>query len=331
MTEESDGSGSLAGLSIDEATDAVMERESMQGVDRGLVRETLAVVAEDGVVGEAGVESALADASKVVATPETRIELAEDAMADADEKADPVRDLDTVRDRLVSLKARLKRLDNRIDELGEDLSSAVSQTGEDEEDLFAVAREIRRITEDANECQREADELIDDIESFEEWLTDPATRIEELATDVDAIEERVAEVEASVDRLPADGDEESEGDPATVWFEASVQHRVTELLIADARSELADDRRLTDDDRLAELVDRFEHIEKRLDDLEERAGAAADRLDDRARPAWTERYGGYLSEMDDEFGAFEPPIDWGAVEAMIERHRTEIRRLEASG
>jgi hypothetical protein len=61
---------SLAGRSLDDAVDAVVNRDESHDPDE--VRRVLSSVTEDGVVSTDAADDAVAHLSKVVSTPETR-------------------------------------------------------------------------------------------------------------------------------------------------------------------------------------------------------------------------------------------------------------------
>jgi len=337
MSQEDDAApDDVAGLPVEDAVDAVVARDDGNDRDRGEVRAALETVAEDGVVAWDGVDAALAHVSKVVATPETRVELAARGLSDAREAASPVADLDAVDSRLTAFEARLAAVESRTADLGADLQALVARPGEGDPDadLYATARGIRQLTADANEAHRAADELGVDVEEFEEWLADPDVRYEEFEGDVDAVERSVDELAAAVDRLAADlaegddgdgegaGDEEGNtpADAAATWFDLTLRSRVIGLLLADVRAELADLRTWADREDL-DHGERLDAFDARLADLDDRVVAAGDRLDDLARPDWRARFDDRLDAFGSALDGLEPPVDWGEVQATLEEHR----------
>jgi hypothetical protein len=96
------------------------------------------------------------------------------------------------------------------------------------------------------------------------------------------------------------------------------RQRVNELVVADARAELADVR--TWAERAGEETADIDGLADRLDDLESRRERLGDRLDDLARPAWREQYGEALSAVEATLDEFEPPVDFGAVQAALDDH-----------
>jgi hypothetical protein len=75
--------------------------------DHDAAREILDPITDDGIVTQRAVETALSDTSKLLATAETRVELARNAYEDAVEAADPVADLPVVRTRIEAFADRL--------------------------------------------------------------------------------------------------------------------------------------------------------------------------------------------------------------------------------
>lgn len=320
MSQEGDADGpELLGLPLSDAVDAVVD--AGDGRDPETVRETLATVAEDGVVTEDGVEAALGRASKVVATPETRVELAADALDSARAAADHVSDLGAVRSRLDGFEARLDAAEDRVAALGDDLQALVERAGEPG-GTYAVAAGIRRLTEAANAVQRAADDLSGDLEAFERWVGDQDRRVRQFRGDLDALADYREELADAAERLEAvdgDGGDGSDFDPAVAWVDATLRHRVLGLLLADLRAEFDDlrtwaDREGLDDDWAADVGDR-------LDRLDDRGAATGDRLAELARPAWRDRFGDRIAAFEDALDDFAPPVAWRDVQATLDEHR----------
>lgn len=323
--DEADG---IAGLSTADAVNAVLEENP--GLDPGAVEGALQHVTRNGVVRTAAAEATLAETAKIVATPETRLELAALALDEAREAAAPVEDVDVVSARLSRYESRLSAIEERVGTLGEDLQDLVGADFADES-LFAVAREIQRIQGTANDLQHAADELQEDVESFERWLAEPAVRREELSADVDAmaeslsgIEGTLASLEERIDDTAHDPAADVDGpDPGETWVEAAIGHRVTGLLVADVRAELADVRGLAeqlgqDDSADTHDVPSLADVEARLDDLADRRAAIGEKVEALARPVWRERFQERLAAVDDVLTEHEPPVDWGALQIAIE-------------
>lgn len=306
-----DGRGdSIVGLSVGDAVDEIVGGDDAR--DPEAVRATLDRVATDGAVSRDGVDEALAEASKVVSTAETRAELAGIALSDARDEAGPVSDLDSVAARLDAFASRLESVERRAADLGADLETLVGGGGDDDT-VYAVATGIRRLTATATEVQQTADELKLDLESFERWLGSPAVRFRELGDDADAVERSLDELAAAPGRLAAADERDPDGEgvePAAAgatWADARLRHRMLSLVLADVRAELADLRTWADGDDVND--GRLDELEARLTDLDARLAATGDRLDDIARPEWTDRFGDRVAAFAAATDDFEPPLD----------------------
>jgi chromosome segregation ATPase len=186
-------------------------------------------------------------------------------------------------------------------------------------DLYEIARRIRRLTTAATEVQRAADDLQFELDSFEEWLTEPDRRVEGLADDVEALAESVGELDEVSETLGGEG-----GGPGAEarrrWVAAKVRHRVASLMIADLRAELAALRRWAEREDAAPPSG----IEARIDDVQARHEAVGDRLDSLANPEGVARFDDRLTALEEALGAMEPPVAWGEVEAVVAEHRPEV-------
>ena len=173
----------LDGVSLETAISVVDDESATSDA----VRETLAVVADDGVVRRTAVDDALANASKVVTTAETRTELAANSLENVRDIAAPVSEIDIVATRLDRFVTRLEIVEDRATDLGDHLQTIIAHKNDG--NLYDLAREIRRLTATANEVQRAADELQFELENFEEWLEDADRRVAELTDDIEALED----------------------------------------------------------------------------------------------------------------------------------------------
>jgi len=160
-TEHGDSRTDLNGLSVEQAVDIVVDDKD----DSGTVRETLAIVSQDGVVRRTSVDDALANASKVVTTAETRVELAEKKLDDVREVSASVPDLDLVSARIDDFCERRDVVETRSDELGQTVQEILEMR--DHGDLYEIAQRIRQLTNAATEVQRAADDLQFELDSFE--------------------------------------------------------------------------------------------------------------------------------------------------------------------
>lgn len=303
---------SIAGLPLDEAADAAVERGDAP--DRETARAFLSEVAEDGVVGREGINEALGHASKVVSTPETRFELAATSLEDAREAAGPDADRPIVRMRLEQFDARLETVEDRVERLGEELRGLVERRG-DEDSVYELAKGVRQLEAKANECQRAADELARDLAEFVRWLGDAEDRYHTLREDADELDRSLDRLAAAVDGVVG-GDGQADPDD---WLDAAVQHRVLGLAHADLRWELeALDAWAAEDDASDDAEELSAELDDRLDELAGRRAGIGDRLDDATTSDDVERR---LAAVEDDLDALEPPIDWAALEATLDEHR----------
>jgi chromosome segregation ATPase len=325
------------GSDVEDAVDVVRDREPE--ADRESVRSALELVAEDGVVSRAGIDSALADASKHVATPETRLELAGNALDSARETAEPVADIDVVDARLDQFEARYEAIESDVDELASQLDRLVERRS-DPEDVYDLSRSITALKRDARDAQTSADRLSSELEEFEAWVSDAGVRFEELDADAGHVEGLLDDLSETIDELEstaaetdearetadagtARGTTEAAGDDlALAWADAALRRRVLGLLVSDLRAELS---------ALGDWADREEgattqdgEIERRIDDLQSREAALGERLETIASPAWRDRFGARIEAAEADLDSFDPPVQWGALQAVLEEHRSAL-------
>ena len=311
--ESDDDPTAIDGCSLDRAVEIVVTAED----DPAEVRETLGIVTQEGVVDRSAVDDAVANASMVVTTAETRVELAADKLDGAQAAAAAAPELGFVSDRVHNFEARLTRIENQATALGEAIQEILSmkETG----DLYAIARRIKRVTNAATEVQRAADDFQLELDAFESWLTDPDRRIEELDADVDALADSLAELDATVETLDSD-DSESESEAAHGWVAAKIRHRVLSLMITDLQAELTAVRTWAEEEGETPPSD----IKPQLDELQTSHAGLGDRLREHADPEWTARFDDELSALDDALGGMEPPVVWPDVEAVVAEHRPDV-------
>lgn len=315
MTEgQTDGDRrDLEGLSPERAAELVVE----DAANTDAVRETLAIVARDGTVRREAVDDAVANASMVATTAETRSELAAEKLDGVREATAAMPDLPFVAGRVENFEARLDSIESRAGDLG-DAIQAVLERKEDG-DLYEIARRIRRVTNAATEVQQAADDFQLEVDAFEAWLTDADRRVEKLGADLDALRESVDELERVPDALGTD-DTDPDRDAGAEWAAATVRHRVVSLLIADLEAEFEAVRALADGDRENPSAD----FERRLDDVRTSNAAAGERLAARAEPEWVDRFDDRLDALEDALDDMCPPVAPGEVEAVVSEHRPTV-------
>lgn len=311
----------IAGRPIEEAVDTVVRTRDEE---RQEVRAVLNRVAdEDGIVRWETLETELAEASKIVATPETRVELAEIALADAKETARPYVEFDIVESRVDTFESRLSRIETAVSDLGSKLQALIQQADE-KADLYHTARRLGELRTEANQLQRRADELSVDLEEFERWVTTPDQRFETLGADVDAFAESLDELTAQLETID-DALESTDSAPDTelefAWVETALHHRALSLLEADLRTELDQLRQWANQEDAS--TDRADAIEDRLDSLTSTWETIGTELEAVGRSKWQSKHADRLEAFDRTLATFDPPIDWDAVYAEIEAVRPE--------
>jgi chromosome segregation ATPase len=314
--------GDIDGMDIDEAVEAVVAGGQEQ--DAETARATLEFVAEDGVVSHDTVSSTLGEVSKVVATAETRTELAEGQLADARESAAHVDDLGAVDFYLAEFQERFDNVEQALGTLQARLEAVTDRA--DWGRIYKVAQEAKQVRQSATQVQGAADELQVDLEGFERWLGDRGTRYRELGDDLDALEQSVADLGDAVERIgdAADGDEEAvAADLPTAWADTTLRVRMLDLFLTDVRGELSDLRTWDEREDVTDAEPAAE-IEARIDEAAAECDRLADRLDALAEPAWREDVGDDLAEFDAELAEFEPPVDWGEVQRTLETYRSRV-------
>ena len=326
MTDHDD---SLDGLSLDAAVDAVVTRT---GDDPDTVRSALKRVTEEREVRREAVQDALAHVSKVVSTPETRVENAGMLIDDAREATEAVDHLDSVAERLDDFEDRHAAVASRVDDLGDQLQSVVALAGESDT-IYETAVEIRRLNAAANSAQHTADKLGVDAEEFEAWVGTPDRRLDALADDAEAVAGFVDDVAGTLDALAA-GDVDANVDAAAVRFDAALRHRVSRLLLDDLRAEVGDLRAWPDpgpdDAHGAVDAEGLAALDDRLTSLENRWRSIDDRFDDGPAVGWRNRYGDRLADFEAALDDHAPPVDWRAVESLLGEYRPETDDAESA-
>jgi chromosome segregation ATPase len=314
-----DGDG-LLGLTVERAAEQVAPTVDD---DQETVRTTIQMISDDGVVTQAAVQDALGRVSKVVATPETRIELADDALTAARDAATPVADTDLVATKLATFEADLSALEERVDALGSQLSDLVDRAGESG-DLYTVARSIRELRAEATDAQNAADALSDEIKTFRRKVANPTEWVSELREDVDTLEASLEDLQTAVDRLHAiDTDAPEDGDPALAWADTTLQYRVRELFVEDVRAELDVLETLGAETGVDLPLDTIRSRLRELEDLQTDISAG---LDDAFDPAWDQQYSDTVASFDETIASFEPPVPWATLQDKLQRHREQLQQ-----
>lgn len=289
--------------------------------ERERVREALDPIRDGDHVTREAVESAVSDTAKLVATAETRTELAGMAHDDAVESAAGVEDIPIVADRLDRYADRLADVERRA------ASLAVPTPDEtlSPDAVHELALDLREVAASAQGVARTADDLSWDLEQFASWLEAPDRRHEEFREDVALVEESVADLRTAVEALdrpsaPAEPTGGDDPEAAVAWADATVRARVLDLLVTDLRAELADLRTLAE--RREGSVP--EALARRVAALDREVAVLTTRLTDRAEAAWRERFADELTAVRDGLAGLAPPVDWGRVETVASEQRAAI-------
>lgn len=281
--------------------------------DRKTVRENLDPLTDNGVITREAVETAVSDTSQVVATAETRVELAGIAYKDAQAEATAVDDLNTVADRLDRYSDRLKAVEARVIELADDLQTPVEQL-DDPNAVYELAVGLRDVATTAQGIVRTADDLSQDLEQFELWLTEPNQRYEEFIEDLDIVDESLDDLTISAASLSTDAE-----NPATDWVDATMRVQLIELLVTDLQAELAELRTWANREDAPFRTD----LNERVADVANKTTELKQTLAEQAEPLWHERFDGILSEFEADLDEFEPPVDWNRVQETLEERQEQ--------
>ncbi|KOX96913.1 hypothetical protein [Halorubrum tropicale] len=296
-------------VSVDVLVDEVSDRVD---ADPESIRRRLDPVTDDGTVTAAAFESTVTDVSQILATAETRVDLATRAHEDATAAAADAPDLDVVEVRRRAFGARLDDLRAEVEALADDLGAARADP-ESPMDVYRAAVELHEVTTGAQDVVRVAHDLETELEAFEAWLSSANRRHDGLVDEVEAAEESAESLAETVGALRA----AEEPDPER-RFEAGVQARVLDLVVADLRAEAEDLRAWAERDGVAFPDD----VDARLDELEAEVAAHGAALADGADR--DDRFGERLDALDAELAAIEPPVAWARVDETVAEARSAL-------
>jgi chromosome segregation ATPase len=321
--DSDDEAADIVGQPVEAAAAAVADRVDTPD-DEDAVAATLRTVSEDGVVSLDAVDDAIADASMYLSTAEGRVEYAAVEFRETREGLDDVRDVEFVRTRLDGFEQWVAVLEDDAKALAERLQTLIKRKG-DPGRLYETASELAQIKTEADRVQGRADKLLDDVASFESIVAEPERGIVDLLGDLNALAGFLDDLEATIEEIDgavSDEVDTDEYDPARVWFEASVRHRLNGLVFDDVRAELGSIRQVATE-RGVETLERDDDVLDRLAKVRERWTDLGDRLDEVAPAAWHARYDDRLDAVDARTAEAEPPIDWDAVESDLGEYLAE--------
>jgi chromosome segregation ATPase len=239
-------------------------------------------------------------------------------LAEARRAAESVADRVPVQSRIEGYEARLAALESRVEELQGTLQELVE--AHDAADIYSVARDLHHLRTAANEVQRQADDLSNDLEGFQDWLEDDEQRREEFGEDLELVEAELDAVATDIDALG-----EADAQRGRRWLDATLRRRLFELLLVDLRAEWEALRSWADQEA-GSLAD-WDDFEARIEALEARHEALSTDLEDATDPDWRERFGDRIEAFSAAVAPADPPIDWAAVQSAFETHRPNVEPL----
>ena len=301
-------------VSEDELVEAVTERTDE---DPDSVRRSLDPFVDEGTVTDAAVEATVTDVSQILATAETRVDLATRAHEDASAAAADAPELEVVDVRRRAFGDRLEDLRADVESLADDLRAARTDL-DSPVALYRAAVDLHEVTTGAQDVVRVAHDLETELEAFEAWLASANRRHDGLVDEVEAAEESAGSLAETVEDLRAADAPDSER-----WFDAAVQARVLDLVVADLRAEADDLRAWAERDG----ADFPATVDDRLDEVEAEVATAAEALAD--GPSLDGEFGDRLDALDAALSDLEPPVAWGLVDETVAEARSSASAGES--
>ncbi|ERG96991.1 hypothetical protein [Haloquadratum walsbyi] len=296
-------------VSLDDFIERIAERTDE---DPKSIRTFLDPFVDDGAVTSDAIEATVTDVSQILATAETRVDLATRTTADVREAVAAVPDLSIVQLRDRAFEERLADLRADVDELGEDLTAVRTGMGS-AVDIYQAGVRLHEITTDAQDIVRVAHDLETELEAFEAWLNSANRRHDALIDEIEAAETSASSIAETIETLQSADEPNSEH-----WFDATIQTRVLETVVADLRVEEADLREWAEHEEKSFPDD----VEARIKSLQDETAASAAALAD--HPDWDPLFDERLEVLEAELEALEPPIAWAQVDGHIAKAREVI-------
>lgn len=297
-------------------TDLVDRVAVETGDDPSTIRTYLDPFVEDGAITDEAIEATITDVAQILATAETRVDLATQKRESVREtiSASPDLAIVSVRDRNFTDQLAALRAD--VDELGRTLTSV--RTGLNTPvALYCASVDFHELTTEAQRVVRVAHDLETDLGAFDAWLRSAPRRHDAFMDEIDAAESAATSLITTLETLQST----AEPDPDR-WFDATVQTRVLGLVVDDLHTEAADLREWADRDEKPFPTD----VDDRLEALREKAAACASALED--RPDWEAAYDARLDRLEAEFAAVDPPVAWDRIDRYVAAVRDGTRSDE---
>lgn len=291
-----------AALALSDLVDRVAEET---GEDPSSIRTFLDPFVDDGAITDDAIEATVTDVAQVLATAETRVDLATRTRADVREAVTAAPDLAIVGARDRAFTDRLADLRDDVDELGTTLTSV--RTGMDSPvAVYRAGVDLHELTTEAQRIVRVAHDLETELDAFEAWLSSAPRRHDALVDEVDAAESSAASVAEAVETLQTAADPDPER-----WFDAAVQTLVLGVVVDDLRTETADLREWAEREEKPFPAD----VDDRIESLRDETTACASALED--RPNWEATYDTRLETLETELASVDPPVAWAQVDAHV--------------
>lgn len=226
--------------------------------------------------------------------------------------------IDEYADQFDAMRSALATTDDRLD--------ATPAEPESPATAYESAEQLRRAERVVHEVAHSLHHLESDVESFETWLHDPATRLDDLGEEMGGFERYLDNTEGLLDRLEAADTDDIR--PFGSWLSAYHLQRMMALVFEELRADIADldawlDRQEGSyDDELAGLRERLGALEARHETCSDRLDAAAADIEDfdAKRAEVAESVDEFEAALDEQ----EPPVDWGEVEELVQSQFSEL-------
>ena len=291
-----------AALALSDLVDRVAEET---GEDPSSIRTFLDPFVDDGAITDEAIEATVTDVAQVLATAETRVDLATRTRADVREAVTAAPDLAVVEARDRAFEDRLADLQDDVDELGTTLTSVRTEM-DSPVAVYRAGVDLHELTTEAQRIVRVAHDLETELDAFEAWLNSAPRRHDALVDEVDAAESSAASVAETVETLQTAADPDPEG-----WFDAAVQTLVLGVVVDDLRTETADLREWAEREEKPFPAD----VDDRIESLRDETTACASALED--RPDWEATYDTRLETLETELASVDPPVAWAQVDAHV--------------
>ena len=296
-------------VALDELVDRIADQTDE---DPKSIRTFLDPFVDDRAITADAIEATITDVSQILATAETRVDLATRTRAEVRESVAAAPDLSIIRTRDSAFGERLADLQADVDDLGSDLT-AVRSDMNSPADVYRAGVGLHEVTTDAQRIVRVAHDLETELEAFDAWLSSANRRHEALVDELEAAESSASSVAETVTALQSADSPDSER-----WFDATVQTHVLDVVIADLHAEAAGLREWA----AREETSFPDDVEPRIKSLRDETAASGAALAD--RPDWDSLFDERVETLEAALEDLEPPIAWAQVNEHVAEARAAI-------